>query len=419
MLGLTFFILMSNEMAEKKITIGPMIIPVKNPNAKLPETYSSDLRNFVLKLLSPPDKRPTTKQAYSEAIFYFSSKYVKFTSIIAVINCFLSIPSISNYFKSDKMKTYIESDKDNNYRKYLISKIFKEALLYADPTNFNYELIKIECIQLRILLFASKERINQCEEINVIDFFPSLINNLHKELNREIKDNREAGDNNINLIESGKIVDPENEQDVISKTVKIFSEKYRSKMSDQFYYVSKTVHECPECQKIIKYSTNIICACIMCPDRAAIYLNKKDLNVIDLFKHYRKKRLYLNENLNCPYCGKNQKDINRTKIMYTSPLNLVLEFEYYERDENKFKLNIDELINLQDFIERNDISKVNYRLVGAIFIEKKENENKKYASITKNQNGTWYYFDGESIKQRSLNDLINHNKVQVLIYSAI
>ena len=419
MLGLTFFIMMSNQMPEKKITIGPMIIPVKNPNAKLPETYSEYLRNFVLKLLSPTDERPSTRMAYSKAIAYFTCKYLKVTSIISALNCFLSIPAIGPYFKSEKMQTYIETDKDNDYKKYIVSKIFRDALLYVDPTNFNYELAKIEAIKLRLILYANKDRTNKYLEINLFTFIPDLIHNLHKELNKEMKNNQEAGDNNINLVENNKEVDLRNEQEVLSIAIKVFSEKYRSKISDQFYYLSKTTHECPQCKNIIKYSSNLNGACIMCPDRAALYLNKKDLNVIDLFKHYRKKRLYVNENENCPFCKKTQKDINRTKIFHTSPLNLILMIDYDEKDENKFKLNIDELTNLQDFIERRDISKVNYRLIGAIFYEKDENENRKYVSITKNQNGVWYYFDGESIKQSSLNDLINHKRVRILIYSGI
>ena len=157
----------------------------------------------------------------------------------------------------------------------------------------------------------------------------------------------------------------------------------------------------------------------MFPYRASVYLKKKELNIIDLFKHFKKKRLFLDENLNCQFCGKVQKDINEKKIFYTSPLNLILIIQYDEKDENKFKLNIDELINIQEFVERKDISKVNYRLVGAVFEEKKENEKRKYVSITKNVNGGWYYFNGKSIQNSSLNNLINHDKVQMLAYSAI
>ena len=93
---------------------------------------------------------------------------------------------------------------------------------------------------------------------------------------------------------------------------------------------------------------------------------------------------------------------------------------YYDsKNENKFKLNIDELINIQEFVERKDISKLNYKLVGAIFEEKKEKENTKYVSITKHENGQWYYFNGESIQISSLNNLINHGKVRLLTYSSI
>ena len=419
MLGLTFFFLMSNEMPEKKLRLGPMIIPVKNPNAKLPESYSPILRNFILKLLNPPEERPSAKEAFYKATAYFTSLYLEVTSIISAVECFLSIPTIGPYFTSEKMQTYIDTDLKNNERKYLITKIFKAALFHADPTNFNYELVKIECLKLRIMLYATKERNNN--EIHLFDFIPDLLFTLHKELNKEIKKNIEPGSNDINLEEGNnqENIDWSNEQSVLEATVKMYLEKYRSKISDQFYYLTEIIQECPECQRNIKFSTTINYACGMFPYRASVYLKKKELNIIDLFKHFKKKRLFLDENLNCQFCGKVQKDINEKKIFYTSPLNLILIIQYDEKDENKFKLNIDELINIQEFVERKDISKVNYRLVGAVFEEKKENEKRKYVSITKNVNGGWYYFNGKSIQNSSLNNLINHDKVQMLAYSAI
>ena len=51
MLGLTFYMMMSKKLPEKKIDMGPIVIPVKYQNAKLPESYSETLRNFVQKLL--------------------------------------------------------------------------------------------------------------------------------------------------------------------------------------------------------------------------------------------------------------------------------------------------------------------------------------------------------------------------------
>ena len=406
MLGLTFFFMMSNDLPEKKIRFGPIFLPIKNPNAKIPDTYSPTLKKFIEKLLNNPEERPSTKRAYSEAIAFYTCKYLQVTSIFSTLECFLSIPAIGPYFKSEKIQSYIDSDESNENRKYVVTKIFKEGLFYADPNNFNYELAKVECIKLRLMLYAGKENKNKDTEINLFDLVPDLLGHLHKELNKD-SSNSEA--------KNEEQIDNTNEQAVLTSTMKRFSEKYRSKITDQFFYLSKTIHECPDCQRIIRYSSDIFSVCIMRPDRAAIYLDKKNLNIIDLFKHYRKKRLYTNENTYCKFCGKNQEKVNRSKVFYTSPYNLILEIEY--EDEKEFNLTIDEVINIQDFVEMKNLSTVNYNLVGAIFKEKNENEYKKYVSFTKKTNGGWIYFDGNTIKESSFNELAKHNNLQMLFYS--
>ncbi len=406
MLGLTFFFMMSNDLPEKKIRFGPIFLPIKNPNAKIPDTYSPTLKKFIEKLLNNPEERPSTKRAYSEAIAFYTCKYLQVTSIFSTLECFLSIPAIGPYFKSEKIQSYIDSDESNENRKYVVTKIFKEGLFYADPNNFNYELAKVECIKLRLMLYAGKENKNKDTEINLFDLIPDLLTHLHKELNK---------DSSNSEVENEEQIDNTNEQAVLTSTMKRFSEKYRSKITDQFFYLSKTTHECPDCQRIIKYSSDIFSVCIMRPDRAAIYLDKKNLNIIDLFKHYRKKRLYTNENTYCKFCGKNQEKVNRSKVFYTSPYNLILEIEY--EDEKEFNLTIDEVINIQDFVEMKNLSTVNYNLVGAIFKEKNENEYKKYVSFTKKTNGGWIYFDGNTIKESSFNELAKHNNLQMLFYS--
>ena len=70
-------------------------------------------------------------------------------------------------------------------------------------------------------------------------------------------------------------------------------------------------------------------------------------------------------------------------------------------NEDKFKLKIDEKIDLSEFIERYDVSKVHYQLVGAIFIERNEEESKKYVSITKRETAI-----GFIIKERLFNILL-------------
>ena len=423
MLGLTFFFLMSNELPEQKIQIGPLLIPVRNKNAKIPDSYSPLIKNFIGKLLSNPEERPSAKKAFSEAIAYFTLKYLKVSSIMSVLECLYAIPQICNYFKGERVHSYTNNDPDS--KKYFITRIFRDILYYMDYNNFNYEEAKNKCLELRILLFTKEEGTNKSTEVDVFDFIQLILENLHSELNKPKikqlqKQKTNPGENDINDYYENKSneetpIDETDEKSVIKAIVKKFSEKYLSKISEQFYYISRTEQECPECQKILKYSASIHYACGLYPERAKSYLGKSNLDVIDLFKHYRKKRLYVNENVNCKYCGKVQKNMNRTKIFYTCPLRLILQIEYKKWDN--FQLTINEYMNISEFVQMSNLIQTNYILMGAIFYESNEGESKKYVSYIRDNTNQWKFFNGESITNSSFNALQNHSNLKVLFYS--
>ena len=218
---------------------------------------------------------------------------------------------------------------------------------------------------------------------------------------------------NSNNVEN---IDETNEKSVLDAMMKKFTEKYRSQISDQFYYISKTEHECPQCQRVLKYSSLIHYACGLYPERATKYLDRKDIDVIDLFKHYRKKRLYVDENEQCNFCGQVQNDINRTKIFYTCPPNIILQIDYSRWDS--FKLTINEYINLAEFVQLKNMLPTNYMLMGAIFTEMKEGEPRKYVSYTRDSNNQWKYFNGTSFIDSNFNELQNHSHLKALFYSA-
>ena len=182
MLGLTFFFMMSNRLPEKKITLGPLIIPVKNPNAKLPEFYSPELREFVNDLLKEPEARPTAREAYNNAVAFYSVKYLKTTSVCSALICLLSIPEMNKYFQGPSIAKKIQSDKINKTEKFIITETFKDAFYKVNPNNFNPNDARLECLKLRVLLFGDKERIEQSPEIELNTFTERLILLLHKEL---------------------------------------------------------------------------------------------------------------------------------------------------------------------------------------------------------------------------------------------
>jgi len=425
MLGVTFFLLMTNRLPEKKIDMGSFLLPVKYEDVKMPDCYSERLKNFINKLLAyNPDNRPSTRLAFSEAIYFFNINYVKVTSFLATLQCLNSIPSILIYFNDKNIKAMIENYNIIDKKKYIIIKTFMSAFSLSNPFNFNIKSIDLKCILLRMLLYARKEKmLLSSSEISLDDLIPDLLNKLHNYLNNYAQNSRNPGSNNINEEDDDnnnfgeEILDVTNEEKVISSVIKKFTENYRSKISDLFFYMLKNTHQCPKCLTNIGFYSNIYVLSSFYPDRASIYLEKTDVNIIDLFKHFTKQRIYYDFNEYCPKCRAVIKDINVKNTFYTSPTNLILDISYKEKDI--FTLTIDEFINIKDFVERKDFCKVDYRLVGAIFIENIGNEN-KYISITRNiklNDNSWLYFNGNSIKKSSFNELSNHKNLKMLFYT--
>jgi len=425
MLGVTFFLLMTNRLPEKKIDMGSFLLPVKYDDVKIPDFYSQGLKNFINKLLAyNPDDRPSTRLAFSEAIYFFNINYVKVTSFLATLQCLNSIPSILIYFNDNYIKNMIENYNIIDKKKYIIIKTFMSAFNLSNPFNFNINSIYLKCALLRMFLYIKKEKILlSSSEISLDDLVPDLLNKLHNDLNNYVQNSKNPGCNNINDEDDDnnnfeeEIFDATNEEKVISAVVKKFTKSFRSKISDLFFYMLKNTHQCPKCLTNIGFYSNIYVLSTFYPDRASIYLEKTDVNIIDLFKHSTKKRLIYDYNEYCPKCRAVIKDINVTKTFYTSPTNLILYISYKEKDI--FNLTIDEFINIKDFVERNDFCKVDYRLVGAIFIENIGNEN-KYISITRNiklNDNSWLYFNGNSIKKSSFNELSNHKNLKMLFYT--
>ena len=403
MLGLTFWFMASCSLPEKKISLGPLIIPIKNPNAKLPDVYSDALKSFINTLLKPPEQRPSTSEAYYNAIGYYSVKYLQTTSICSTLLCFNSILPINQYFKGEKVKNFILSDENNQTENYIITKIVKEAIDATHPSKFNYQTARLECLKLRMSIYADKDRMESSTEIDLNNFVSQLLPLLHKELNKYKGEVHPIGSSNES-----------NEKEIIKKMAEQFVTEYRSKISDNFYYLTKMIETCSKCNNILKYYCIINSLCAMYPQKTAELIKSKKITVLDMFKHYGKIRNYDTKTF-CRFCQKDVESVHRTKVFYTSPFNFILEICY--DDQSKFNLKIDQQIDISDYVERKDVSKVKYNLVGAIFTEKDKNGDLVYVSISKLVDGGWVYFNGSSIQNCKFDKLQKHQDLQMLFYS--
>ena len=92
-------------------------------------------------------------------------------------------------------------------------------------------------------------------------------------------------------------------------------------------------------------------------------------------------------------------------------------FDY--TNENKFNLQIEEYIDISFMVERKDINKAKYRLIGLIFNEQIDGEEKKYVSYTKDEFGQWKYCNGKYISNSDWNEIQNHEHLEILFYTSI
>jgi serine/threonine protein kinase len=417
MLGLTYFIFMSGEMPETKIKQNDNIFIALNENASLPDYYSKDVKQFIKELLTVNEnERPSARDAFIGALSFYTVKYLKFTSILTVLQCFYAILPMRNYLQSEKVQQIINNDEED--RSYITTETVKKALYVMNPNRFDYNEIKIQCLRLRLLFYAKEEKLRRLPEIDVISVVEDICNNLHKELNRFKRSyDSMPGYNDLNEENNNKVeIDDSNEEQVIRAACKKCQESYRSRISDLIYFIVKTTSQCPQCDKKIKITATFHCAYCLRPERAAAWLGKTKLTICELFRHSCKKRLFYDINLHCKNCNKVQKEIKIFKYFYTCPLNLILAFNY--SNEDKFILEKEEFIDLSEFVERKDINSPKYRLIGAIFTEK-DNDVTKYVSYTRDSNGLWKYFNGKTYENSSLTDLQNHKRIEALFYTSI
>ena len=391
-----------------------------NKSVHFPNYYSDDIKNFIKDLLTVnKNERPSTKDAFNGALSFYTVAYLKTTSIITVLQCFYSIPTMKDYFNSDEIQEYIKNDK--HVRNYLSTKEIKWAFNYINSNNFNYNEVKIQALRLRLLYYAGEEKYRKMTEIEVGKVIDDICNNLHKELNKNksLKNEREPGSNNLNeeLINyKEESIDESDEQKVRESACKRYQERYRSKISDLIYFLSNTTYQCPHCNNHVKTSINFCYAFVLYPERAFIWLGQKKLTIYNLFQHCCKKKLFTDMNQFCKNCDKIQKDVKIFQQFYFCPLNLILLFDYPLK--YNFILQIEEFIDISDFVIRKDINNPKYRLIGAIFTEKKDNMT-KYVSYTKDSNGEWKYFNGKSYENSNLTELQNHENIEVLFYTSL
>ena len=419
MLGLTFYNLIVGELNQNNNNIIGL-----NIDNTLPDYYSKDLKHFIKNILKDNIKeRPTAKSAFIEALYFYSFRYLGMTSIISTLRCFLSIPSLDTYFGSEKIKYLITNETEKG--QHLITERVKIAFDSVNSYNFDYIEAKYKCSFLRLRFYMFEENLSKMHEIRVNKFIPDLCTDLRKELNQNkyCNNNSYPGRNTINEEffifgnNEKEQLEYDDEEKVNESTIKKLQEKYRSKISDLLYFISKTIYRCFDCKNKIKIETNFYCSFDACPGLTAYNLGKIKLTTNDLLGYILRNRNSEKENIKCKYCDEMKKNVLISEKLYFPPLNMIITFD--NSYDYKFEFQVEEFIDISSFVERKDINSSKYRLIGAIFTEQIDEEPKRYVSYTKEKNGQWKYFNKRYISDSNFNEIKNHDNIEALFYTSL
>ena len=151
----------------------------------------------------------------------------------ATLQCFAHIKEFIEFFKKDKSKINIISDKNTlSYSfKLLIDNLWeddpKKFKSYFNPSEFRKKINKMNSAFTKIEANDAKRFIN------------FIIMNLHEELNTE---------NNNNIILSDKIPEQTNKLDMFADFSKYYQTNFNSLINKLFCGVNNIITQCTECQ---------------------------------------------------------------------------------------------------------------------------------------------------------------------------
>ena len=309
------------------------------------------------------------------------NKIDEFSFNKALINCFLNINCLINYFKLNKIKCLTTFKNDENKK---LSREFSYILFdFIDGNNnrqrpYNFDNFKNVFNNKNPNIFINSS------ENNIKRLF--LLQKMHEELN-EIDENEI-----IEEFESDQTV-PEIE---LYKCKTAFESKNKSIISKNFYFSQAKITKCNKCNKLL-YDFMIDNILIFNIEKTRIYKERKNeqfinLNIYDCFDFYTTEEKNIGENKK--FCGKCNLEYNITNKISSFSLPEIFII-YLERENNKkFECTLQindkfELFNKYEFKFNNMTEHIipQYELIG-IVVESEEDRG-NFLSYSK-YNEKWY-----------------------------
>ena len=363
------------------------------------DIYSKELNDLIRgMLLLDPYERLSSYEAVAIAKKYYIQKFLKNTSVEAVLRCLYEFPNFHKFFEDLDEKS-LDPKRELEKGIYKVFKSFKENIKDKIDDNL-YELRRIMDkfglktqrkdieIDPSMLIIKLLSRLNS--ELNEIEKQPENITNL--EYRKSSKNYR---------FETGE------EENFFKELLGIYNKRILSFISKNFFNFIITDLRCEKCNDVgHSFSQTLII-----PFNVQILAKKmgnNDLNIKTgfdcLLQDFMKIRP---KNVNqCKNCKENSKELVKTMKFYHTAKNLIIILDRGKDYKIDIPIDFDETLQLK----KGDIQRfneINYKLVG--IIEKVED---KFMPFTKN-NTSWVSSEGI---ESTFDEIKNVGNVIALFY---
>ena len=238
-----------------------------------------------------------------------------------------------------------------------------------------------------------------------------ILDKLNKELN-EIKVNDTEDYNYIIKNNPGIQFVQEKIYEIFEK---YYNKNYNSIVSKLFYGISEKKLKCQKC-KTTKYSYDIFSFIEFPLEKIHQFLDNTNIDIYECFKFYKKEEFISGENkVYCSLCkAKNDSYSSTSLISIPNYLCIILNIN----KGNSYKINLNESIDLKDYIDKkNEEKKLIYKLYAVIKHKGINLQSDDYIAYCRHRiNNNWYLYNDSIVSKCEKNEDYLNGISYILFY---
>ena len=365
--------------------------------------YSNTLTNIIYNNFNG-----NVSELYKKVKDEYSKKYIKNSSIKAVLRCLSSHKLLTDRLKAEKQ--LIEINRDKYYMSYWYIKTI-EALKGINENNLQFIIN-----DFRRALACTNFKLDGNKEIDPLMILVFILNKIHREMNKaDKKAIIEAGynkyninnDNIKNYVFNGEEHDRTNKEQILREFINYFNITMQSPISDLFISFMKTKRICQICRSGYYFFSNFLYI-VFDLEKEANEQQPFDLIKDGFLKNFSTPKTIDAKSKDKKWCQRCQsyqdfKEFNRYFMVNNQLIICFLRGNNYQ---NHSKIIFNEKMNIKDFIEPGYNFPMNFELAGCV--NRKINDNtEEFVSYSKDPDNEnkWIPKDFKNI-QSNVNEQI-------------